>query len=94
MSDSWKPARGLREGCSTSPVLFNVYHQAVMRQAERSRGEGAGVTWRWVPGGSFAGAKVWEKGDSHGAALGYYCSTISVSGTVQYQFQSLIEKNG
>ena len=64
MSDSWMPARGLREGCPTSPILFNVYHQAVMRQAEARRQEQSGdvgVPWRWVPGGSFAGARVWEK---------------------------------
>jgi hypothetical protein len=68
VSESWVPARrGLREGCSTSPILFNVYHQAVMRQAEaarRSGGEEVGVTWRWVPGSSFAGGSAWEKGSS------------------------------
>ena len=37
MSETWMPARGLREGCSTSPILFNVYHQAVMRQVEEAR---------------------------------------------------------
>ena len=26
MSSAWLPARGLREGCSTSPILFNIYH--------------------------------------------------------------------
>ena len=31
MSDALMPARGLREECSTSPNLFNVEHQAVMR---------------------------------------------------------------
>ena len=62
MSDAWMPARGLREGCSTSPILFNVYHQAVMRQAEARRHEqngDVGVTPRLVPGGSFAGSGVW-----------------------------------
>ena len=24
MSSAWLPARGLREGCSTSPILFNI----------------------------------------------------------------------
>ena len=62
-SEEWVPARGLREGCATSPVLFNIFHQAVMRQAEeaRCREEEVGVGWRWVPGGSFAGTGNWEK---------------------------------
>ena len=34
MSVSWMPERGLREGCSMSPILFNIYHKAVMRLAE------------------------------------------------------------
>ena len=33
----WLPERGLREGCSTSPCLFNIYHQVVMRIAENER---------------------------------------------------------
>ena len=37
VSEEWTPVRGLREGCATSPVLFNVYHQAVMRQAKEER---------------------------------------------------------
>ena len=75
MSESWMPARGLREGCSTSPILFNVYHQAVMRQADARRHEQSGdvgVPWRWVPGGSFAGARVWERG-------GRECKSVRVS---------------
>ena len=39
MSGAWMPVRGLREGCSTTPILFNVFHQAVMRQAEEERGK-------------------------------------------------------
>ena len=65
------PARGLREGCSTSPILFNVYHQAVMRQVEearRVRGS-EGLVWKWVPGGSFAGEKVWEKGGAEAVSV-------------------------
>ena len=72
MSEEWMPERGLREGCSTSPVLFNIYHQAVMRQAESSRmevNENAGVTWMWIPGGSFAGNASWEKGCSEAKSV-------------------------
>ena len=71
MSETWMPARGLREGCSTSPILFNVYHQAVMRQVEearRVRGS-EGLVWKWVPGGSFAGEKVWEKGGAEAVSV-------------------------
>ena len=49
MSGTWMPKRGLREGCSTSPILFNIYHQAVMRSAEGRREQGngeVGVMWK------------------------------------------------
>ena len=48
MSDTWMPARGLREGCSTSPILFNIYHQAVMRRVEEVReAQGSeGIVWK------------------------------------------------
>ena len=54
MSFAWLPARGLREGCSTSPILFNIYHQAVLRQAGEARAAAwvseVRVEWRWMPG--------------------------------------------
>ena len=37
MSSAWLLARELREGCSTSPILFNIYHQAVLRQTGEAR---------------------------------------------------------
>ena len=34
-STKFIPQRGLREGCATSPVIVNIFHQAVIRVAER-----------------------------------------------------------
>ena len=87
MSERWMPERGLREGCSTSPILFNVYHQAVMRQAEMERavhGGAVGVAWRWMPGGSFAGVKAWERGSAEAVSvrltLGLFADDTTVVG--------------
>ena len=67
-SDAWVPNRGLREGCPSSPPLFNIYHQAVMRVAAKERkieaeerGQVAGVVVKWVPGSAFPSEKTWEK---------------------------------
>ena len=58
-SEPWVPER---EGCPTSPVLFNIFHQAVMRLAERKRDEErenqknpVGIRWRWLPGSNSPG---------------------------------------
>ena len=68
MSSAWLPARGLREGCSTSPILFNTYHQAVLRQAGEARAAAweseVGDEWRCIPGSSFAGTGTWERNGS------------------------------
>ena len=37
LSDPWVLARGLREGDPSSPVLFEIYHQVVMRVAADHR---------------------------------------------------------
>ena len=70
-SKSWTPERGLREGCPTSPILFNIYHQMAVRQAEEDRrgagqeqGREIGVGWRYVPGSNFPGMNRWEKPNS------------------------------
>ena len=70
-SEPWTPERGLREGCPTSPSLFNIYHQVTMRRAEEARRERAGselretgVPWRWVPGNCFPSTGLWEKHNS------------------------------
>ena len=46
MNEGWMPSKGLREGCPTSPILFNIYHQAVMRQALEGREEKSVVCLR------------------------------------------------
>ena len=60
MSEAWEPQRGLREGCATSPILFNIYHACVMKLAEKERSNQAkgnnmsiGIPWIWKPGYSF-----------------------------------------
>ena len=58
-SQPWVPKRGLREGCSTSPILFNIYHSVVMRMAVKERKKRAsekgwecGIEWNVIPGHS------------------------------------------
>ena len=52
-SKGWTPESGLREGCPTSPVLFNVFHQMVIKVAEEKRkkdsentNKAVGIAWR------------------------------------------------
>ena len=66
-SEPWTNNRGFREGCPSSPVLFNIFHQVVMRIATKKRklnaeamGEEMGLSYKWVPGSSFPNEKRWE----------------------------------
>ena len=66
-SGSWRPEKGLKVECATSSILFNMYHQAVMRRAEEARKMEAerersqvGVKKRWQPGNVFPSSKLWE----------------------------------
>ena len=70
-SESWVPERGLREGCPSSPVLFNIFHQPVMRIARKRRKRKAeednlemGIPFNWVPGSSIPSTSLWEKRNS------------------------------
>ncbi|XP_075264195.1 uncharacterized protein LOC142356111 [Convolutriloba macropyga] len=54
LSQEWTPQRGLREGCATSPILFNIYHAESMRLAQSRRqtaaelaGKECGLKWSW-----------------------------------------------
>ncbi|XP_063722275.1 uncharacterized protein LOC134848689 [Symsagittifera roscoffensis] len=66
-SEEWTPERGLREGCPSSPSLFNKYHQVVMRQAEKARldgteekGTNVRIAWTWMPENHFPGKNMVE----------------------------------
>ena len=70
-SEEWTTERGLREGGPSSPQLFNIYHQVVMRQGEKARKRKAeetnldyGLNYNWVPGSCFPSQGRWEKGNS------------------------------
>lgn len=75
-SDEWQPERGLREGCPSSPGLFNIYHQVVMRAAERAREETAkennrtvGVRWRWLSGSKLPNPDTVDKYNSEATTV-------------------------
>ena len=70
-SEPWIPLRGLREGCPSSPPLFNIFHQAPMRTASRrrkeiaaTRDEDPGLVYSFVPGSNFPNVKLWESHNS------------------------------
>ena len=75
-SETWVPERGLREGCPSSPDLFNIFHQAPMRVAEKERrllaeatGKTVGINFSWVPGSAFPSLKTWEKKKSEAVII-------------------------
>ena len=67
VSNPWVPLRGLREGCASSPPLFNIYHQVPMRTAKKKRlrvSPELCLIFRWVPGNNFPSSNLWEKYNS------------------------------
>ena len=85
LSEGWMPVRGLREGCPTSPILFNIYHQAVMRRALEARGveeREKSLVWKWMPGSSFASERVREKGSCEAKEIRINCMLFADDTTV------------
>ena len=86
LSEGWMPARGLREWCPTSPILFNIYYQVVMRQALEARGaegrEEKSVVWKWMPGSSFASERVRERGSGEAKEIRIDCMLFADDTTV------------
>ena len=83
-SDTWHPERGLREGCPSSPCLFNIYHQVVMRIAERARDERAKeknrsvrVRWRWIPGSKLPNPDKVDKYNSEASTVVFSLSMFA-----------------
>lgn len=66
VSSEWNPNRGLREGCPSSPTLFNIYHDTVMEDFRARRGKAAkrkgcnpGLEWHYkVDGRLFKRARL------------------------------------
>ena len=48
VSEIWVPERGLREGRPSSPGLFNIFYQVMMKAVEKKRRIRAGRNaWKW-----------------------------------------------
>ena len=97
-SEQWVPERGLREGCSTSPCLFNIFHQVVIRIAEKERkvisdvkyGQ-TGITWRWVPGSNLPNLDKIEKPNSESKDVNLTLSLFADDTTVIGEAQEIEE---
>ena len=69
-STEYLPVRGLREGCPSSPVLFNIFHDQVVEQIQKERKRRlkeedekreVGVVWRWRGEGTRRRDVIWTQ---------------------------------
>ena len=77
-SEPWFTERGLREGCPSSPILFSLYHHAVLLtfRARRllsaeSLGQQAGLVWSFKVDGN-----ITRSGRAKGVSQGVWSTTL------------------
>ena len=83
LSSKWVPERGLREGCPSSPPLFNIYHDAVMQDFRQRRkrtadeaGLPAGIPWQYKVDGKLVKRSRFRKESTVGHGKGF-CWPVS-----------------
>ena len=97
-SDNWIPQLGVREDCPTSPVLFNVFHQAVIQAAERKRnekvvssGQPMGIAWNWIDDDKFPSSEQTGKFNSGAKrtrlSISLFADDTTVLGTAEEKEQ-------
>ena len=77
------------ERCSTSPILFNVYHQAVMRQAEVARERGVRMQELDGDGCLVDRSRVGRLGEG-----GEECKTVSLTCALFADYTTIVGMSG
>ena len=97
-SEPWVPERGLKEGSPSSPIIFNIYHQVVMRSATKARkrkaeemNEAMGIAYKWVPSSGFPGESTRERNNSDAKKIYIDKSLFADDTTVTGKKKELVE---